>query len=291
MLPPGLATRASPEEDLLRRQEDVPASTKLKKSRHDLHSALREATSHSDLAALDLANGTTIPRAATPSENGEPLGVYRYGTLRVTNGAASPVPSLVASIGKSLELDIPRLPDLPEKKYTASNSHNAQLDQRTSQDYHTAPNTPQERSSMEYSAARTSNRDSAGIFDTTRPPPQTASGRQSDGERHSRECTRPSKSKSRSREGSISGIPLPQDVDEASPRIYRRIRPQRSRTTSQTDVPQTGEPPQSTRSRDSSLSRIPLRVETSRQSLRRLEPQVSALSLTAVKPEIDEYVQ
>jgi hypothetical protein len=286
MLPPGLATRTSPEEDLLRRQEDVPVLKKLKKSRRDLHSALKEAPSHSDLAALDLANETVNPRAATPSEIGEtPLGVYSYGTLRVTNGAASPVPSLATSLGKSLELDIPPLPDLQEKRYRASVGHKAQVDQRTSQDFYTAPNTPQERSSTEYYAAWTSIRDSAGISDTARSAQQTSSRRQSDGERRSRERTRSSRSKSRSRDALVSGIPMPQDMDESSPRIYRRIRPQRSRTDPQTGVPQIREPPHS---RDSSLSRIPLRVEPSRQSLRRLETQVSAQSLTPVKPEIDE---
>lgn len=304
LLPPGLATRASPDEDLLRRQEDVPIFKKLKKkSKRDLQSALREATSHSDLAALDLANETVNPRATTPSDTGEtPLGVYRYGTLRVTNGAASPVPSLATSIGKGLELAIPPLPELPEKRHRASVGPIPQADPRTSLDFHTAPNTPLDRPSLEYHMARTSIRDSVGLPGTRRSSQQTTSGWQSDGERRSRERTRPSNSQSRSRERSmprksasrsrdpsISGIPMPREVDESSPRIYRPSRPSRSRTNSQSGIPQIQEPSISSPSCDSSLSRIPLRFEASKQSLRgKLETQVSSQSLTPIRPEIDE---
>ena len=286
MLPPGLATRASPTEDLLRRQEDVPVVKKSKRSKTNLHSALREATSKSDLAALDLANDAIIPRAATPSDHGEtPLGVYRYGTLRITNGAASPVPSF-ASIRKSLELDIPPLPDLPERRYRNSTGQRASLDQRASQDFYTAPNTPQERSSMEFHNARTSSRERVSVFvDSLRSSWRTPTGMQSDGERRPRERSRKAKARSRSRDASISGIPMPSDVDESSPRIYRPSRPKRSRENSKNEVPQVREP---AHSRDSSRSRIPLRMETSKQSLRVLGERVSVQSLTPVRPEIDD---
>ena len=281
LLPPGLATRASPSEDLLRRQEDVPVVKKTKKPKRSLHSALKEATSHSDLAALDLADERVNPRAATPSDTGAtPLGVYSYGTLRVTNGAASPAPSIAASIRKSEERPIPAI---PEKKYMNPSTQRSSSDPRASQDFVTAPNTPQEKSSMEFYMARSSMHDSSGLFDPTKFQQQAE---QSDGERRSRARLRTSQS----RDVLVSGIPMPREIDESSPRVYRPTRPRRSRTSSQNNMAQSRDSSQhrAPHSRESSLSRIPLRVEASRPNLRGLEQQVSALSLTPVKPDIDD---
>jgi len=88
VIPPGLATRGGFSEDLLRRQGELPSFT----ARRTLSSSVR------NLAALDLADETSnvsSHRSATPSENIYPhMGAYRPGTLRITNGAASPEPSI-----------------------------------------------------------------------------------------------------------------------------------------------------------------------------------------------------
>ena len=286
LLPPGLATRSSPSEDLLRRQEDVPVVKKVKRSKLNLRSALKEvkeATSHSDLAALDLADERVDPRAPTPSDAGETsLGVYRYGTLRVTNGAASPVPSIAASIRILEETPIPPIPDRHRNPSTQRSSS----DPRVSLDFVTAPNTPQEKSSMEFYNARGSMRDSSDLFDAAKLAQLRYSREHSDGERRPRERSRTSKS----RDASVSGIPVPREVDESSPRVYRPTRPRRSRNSLQNNTAQSRDSSQHrpAHSRESSLSRIPLRVENSRHNLRVLEQQVSAQSLTPIKPDIDD---
>lgn len=297
MLPPGLATRTTPEEDLLRRQEDVPV-VKKKKSKKGTFPALKEAPSKSDLAALDLANQPTQaqPRATTPSDDlTSSLGSYSYGTLRVTNGAASPVPSLAslaASVKKSAEVAPPvpiAIAEKKDKKLRNSFSQKSSLEKRASEDYFTAPNTPLDRPSMEFYNAHTGLRDSAGMFDWTKQQHQTFAQRQSEGERRSRERsrTRQELRSSRSRDASISGIPAPAEVDESSPRIYKPMRPRKSRENSRSNVPQSRESSQHrpTRSRENSLSRIPLRVEPSKPNL---QQRVSAQSLTPLRPEADD---
>ena len=95
MLPPGLATRGGASEDLLKRQEEVEPVKKEKTSpRGDGHHRLQ---SKSSIAALDLADDAANPlppqRTATPNEQ-QYFGAYRPGTLRITNGTASPEPSV-----------------------------------------------------------------------------------------------------------------------------------------------------------------------------------------------------
>ena len=279
MLPPGLATRGGATEDILRRQEDVPAPKKSKKARKV---ELKSATSHSSFAALDLADDKALPRATTPSENGDmQMGVYRHGTLRVTNGAASPEPSMSLSIGRSV--------DMQPLETRARDS----VDQRTSQDYCTAPTTPEDRTSLEFHLARSSMRESQNMPDVNRSSRPPVPRRPSDDERRSRSRSRDlSQSRtyraSRSRGRSVSGIPVPQDRDESTPRIYKRTRPRRSRTDPQTGTPRSREPSQNraVHSRDSSVSRIPLRKEISRPSLHALEPQVSRPSLSALEQRV-----
>jgi serine/arginine repetitive matrix protein 2 len=88
-MPPGLATRGGAEADLLRKPGDYPSEQ------------VKAAPSKNNAAALDLADQFANPigmRAATPSEfEYSQTGIYRHGTLRITNGAASPEPRLPTS--------------------------------------------------------------------------------------------------------------------------------------------------------------------------------------------------
>ncbi|KAK5122406.1 hypothetical protein LTR85_003990 [Meristemomyces frigidus] len=104
VLPPGLATRGGVAEDLLRKQADGLVQSQKPKSiwRNGWvhHSA---SASGSSLAALDLArdDGTSLAggRAVTPSDFAySHTGAYEPGTLRITNGAASPEPSITTAI-------------------------------------------------------------------------------------------------------------------------------------------------------------------------------------------------
>lgn len=94
MLPPGLATRGGASDDLLKRQEDVKPLVKKKSAHPESHLRVQSNTS---IAALDLADDAANPlpalRAVTPNDE-HYFGAFRPGTLRITNGAASPEPSL-----------------------------------------------------------------------------------------------------------------------------------------------------------------------------------------------------
>ncbi|KAK5108248.1 hypothetical protein LTR62_008632 [Meristemomyces frigidus] len=117
-LPPGLATRGGFAADILRKPEE--ASLRVNNDNERPTSWLRHSISTggnslapappmhlhvataslSSLAALDLADDATNPlgaRAVTPGDHPwSPSGGYRPGTLHITNGAASPEPSLKA---------------------------------------------------------------------------------------------------------------------------------------------------------------------------------------------------
>lgn len=102
-LPPGLATRGGVNDDLLRKPDDPPTRPKLRpQPLHVLESvgSLRHKASNSksSIAALDLAEQApkSMPfRSASPLDAAfSQIGAYGPGTLRVTNGAASPEPSL-----------------------------------------------------------------------------------------------------------------------------------------------------------------------------------------------------
>ncbi|KAK0922414.1 hypothetical protein LTR91_025964 [Friedmanniomyces endolithicus] len=117
-LPPGLATRGGVAEDLLRKQGE--SSTPKKPSaggrqtqwlQHSVstHGTTDTPTTHapaksiSSIAALDLADDNANPigaHASTPLESPwSHTGNYRSGTLHITNGAASPEPSLRSVYG------------------------------------------------------------------------------------------------------------------------------------------------------------------------------------------------
>lgn len=95
MFPPGLATRGSATDDPLKRQEDLEPAAKKRDGRFEAH---RRVQSDDRLAALDLAadesaNSCPAKRAVTPNDQ-HYFGGFQPGTLRITNGAASPEPSL-----------------------------------------------------------------------------------------------------------------------------------------------------------------------------------------------------
>nr|POF01633.1 hypothetical protein CFP56_76865 [Quercus suber] len=99
VLPPGLATRGGAAEDVLRKPNGArsPPSSSRPPKQGDWFTHV-PAGSQNSLAALDLADDGANPvttRLATPTNNTYVhTGVYQHGTLRVTNGAASPVPSI-----------------------------------------------------------------------------------------------------------------------------------------------------------------------------------------------------
>lgn len=108
-LPPGLATRGGLAEDLLRKPGETssePPKQKVKPQNRTGWFSHGTSASVSSLAALDLADDATNPvgaRAATPSDFAHRhMGAYQHGTLRVTNGAASPEPSLALAISHEL---------------------------------------------------------------------------------------------------------------------------------------------------------------------------------------------
>ncbi|KAK4541581.1 hypothetical protein LTR36_007878 [Oleoguttula mirabilis] len=104
VLPPGLATRGGFAEDLLRKQADgLVESQKPKGGRPPGWGHHTASTSVSSLAALDLARdedgGLPGGRPVTPSDFAySHTGLYEHGTLRITNGAASPEPSIATAI-------------------------------------------------------------------------------------------------------------------------------------------------------------------------------------------------
>ena len=98
-IPPGLATRAGLQEDLLRKPADVQSRPKLTDNRTN---DWLPGNGADRLAALDIADNG---RAATPSEFAYGYtGAYRPGTLRITNGTASPEPSIRSRL--SLEFKV-----------------------------------------------------------------------------------------------------------------------------------------------------------------------------------------
>lgn len=292
MLPAGFATRGGASEDPLRRLEEVKPAAKRGKSKSRDSLTLKKKESKSSIAALDLADDTTpskYARAATPSnEDYTPLGNYRPGTLRITNGAASPDPSLATRPSMELSAIEPTPPSM-----------------RESGDYATAPTTPVPRPSLDSHPVRSSlhrsmtadNTPSSAYASAPTPSEFAMPGSQDQG---TPELPR----QGRSRNSSISGIPHPEKRDESVPRIYKRVRPQRSRDASQTRTPQPRQRSQSAtpQSREPSLSRIPVKV-ASRASLSgntgMVAHKVSEQSLSApirrslddgrVSPMIDDF--
>ena len=267
MLPAGLATRGAIG-DLLRTQEEAEAPKKLLTLEEDEWGAPRHQRSKSSLVALDLAAkgpNALNARVGTPSDHDYThAGTYHRGTLRIMNGAASPEPSVS---GRSLDL------------MTADSK--AGGERPMSRGYATAPNTPEGRPvSMEIHLPET-------MEHALREPRSTP--RRSDTPEHrSRD---PSQSRAYRQARPVSGIPVPEDRDESTPRIYKRTR-SKSRKARSRDVPGT----QVTPPRDPSQSHIPLRVErqTSSQSLVISRPpskqslQSSKRSLEPIRRSIDD---
>nr|OQO30158.1 hypothetical protein B0A51_04546 [Rachicladosporium sp. CCFEE 5018] len=99
-LPPGLATRGGFDEDVLRKPENAVTPKKSKSViEHTITTSSwghrHGAGSVNSLAALDLAEDTPAfgsSRPETPDQRYVHAGGYAPGTLRITNGAASPEP-------------------------------------------------------------------------------------------------------------------------------------------------------------------------------------------------------
>lgn len=94
VMPPGLATRSGHLEDILRKQDSCAAVHTASKER-------REMWVHADDSAAgenqnNPQHQSTL-RPETPSERPN-TGAYNRGTLRITNGAASPEPSIISKI-------------------------------------------------------------------------------------------------------------------------------------------------------------------------------------------------
>ncbi|KAK4997037.1 hypothetical protein LTR66_003494, partial [Elasticomyces elasticus] len=110
ILPPGLATRGGAQQDILRRplpltpKQPVPVYPKLSRpqSEQDLGGWAippEDARRHT-FAALDLAeDASNASRAVTPSQMAySHIGALKLGSLHITNGRASPDPSVALSI-------------------------------------------------------------------------------------------------------------------------------------------------------------------------------------------------
>ena len=135
MLPAGLATRGGIDEDILRKPGDVPPRTKrlaqVIKSAPEWGHRKPEPDSVNSLVALDLAddgNNFIGPRAATPSDlEYSQTGAFRSGTLRITNGAASPSPS-VLSVSKMIVEQKPSSETLQDGGYFTASEGRPSLD-------------------------------------------------------------------------------------------------------------------------------------------------------------------
>ncbi|KAI7226748.1 hypothetical protein KC330_g8692 [Hortaea werneckii] len=97
-LPPGLATRGGYDQDLLRRPEDAWTDSRRSKPTTPNSEKQHPLSSVGSFAALDLANDKAKSfekRPTTPADfDYGHMGGWGNGALRVTNGAASPEPSI-----------------------------------------------------------------------------------------------------------------------------------------------------------------------------------------------------
>ena len=117
-LPPGLNTRGAPGDDLLRRLGDEVRRPRTSVQQTNSHESL-DSTQRSISGGHAHANRTSydaIVEAAggseTPSEEPEyaQTGAYRTGTLRITNGAASPDPGRMLRLSMPSDLSAPVSP-------------------------------------------------------------------------------------------------------------------------------------------------------------------------------------
>jgi serine/arginine repetitive matrix protein 2 len=278
LVPPGLATRGGASADILRSQEDAEAaSARLKKLKKAEYARVKQKGSQSSLAALDLADDAQQSKAGaitSPDKDYTQVGHYRTGTLRVTNGAASPDNSIY--VRQSTEL--------------VQVDTNRSLSIRESRDYCTAPTTPTDRPSAEYRSAHTSLERPLAMPEEDFQVSLQSRLDLRDALPSLEEQSAPSTPREgRPRSSSISGIPHPQQRDESVPRVYKRQWPHPSRDRSRTRDGPEKKRSQSLkpRSRDSSLSRLPLPREKkagrkasdhslhfSRQSLEPLNPSI-----------------
>ncbi|KAK3715703.1 hypothetical protein LTR37_006928 [Vermiconidia calcicola] len=286
MVPPGLATRGGASQDLLIRREDIKLPAKLKRTKTvDRSSPLMPKGSESSLVALDLADDAATldhARAATPADLDHALmGAYRPGTLRITNGAASPEPGIATR---------PSI-DLPTSKPKT-------VQRKASRDYATASTTP---IAHDPDLKRTSF--DASLLEASESAREALSKLESNvgqdvQEPTSSQIPRPARSSTGFSFG-MSGVPVPLDKDELQPPVRNSQRPHRSSAIPVSQTPQSRDTSatRTPRSRDASLTPLPLRIETlaSRSHLTGLESKVSRdnlgfsrRSLEPLRPEVDD---
>ncbi|KAK3712629.1 hypothetical protein LTR37_009072 [Vermiconidia calcicola] len=271
---------------LLMRREDIKPPAKPKRTKTvDRSSPLMPKGSKSSLVALDLADDAANldhTRAPTPADLDYPrMGAYRSGTLRITNGAASPEPY----IATRPSLDLVTL----ESKST---------EEKVSRDYATTPTTPIGR---DLDLTRTSF--DASMLTAGKSAREALSKLESNVGQDVQELTssqirRPARSSTGFSFG-MSGVSVSLDKDESQPPVDKSQLPQRSRAISKSLTPQSSDTSASRapRSPDASLTPLPLRIETlaSRPHLTGLDPKVSQDnlgfsrgSLEPLRPEVDD---
>ncbi|KAJ9626323.1 hypothetical protein H2203_003955 [Taxawa tesnikishii (nom. ined.)] len=105
LLPAGIATRSAPSQENLKKGTPLPIKSRRPQSERPLTLSGSNADKDhkNNLAALDLAEESQNiydARAATPIDMDYQIGSYKQGTLRITNGAASPDPSVILRIAE-----------------------------------------------------------------------------------------------------------------------------------------------------------------------------------------------
>ncbi|KAF2480653.1 hypothetical protein BDY17DRAFT_302164 [Neohortaea acidophila] len=226
MLPPGIATRDA-SHDPLKTPEVAAAESQQRR-------LSKRQSKKESLRALDLATKqacTTLPRAATPSDfDARHMGAFGPGTLRITNGTASPDPSVVYH---STAEDFRTAPSTPNEGHAIQAASRPSVDHPSGDD--ATPSTP-----LPVQVMPNASQDDA----TTASLAQLAA--------HSL----PKPRSRRASEAAKSGIPVPEERDDSSPRMYRPFRPERNPESSPSR-PNTG------RSRASTRSQLPVAVESS----------------------------
>ena len=187
---------------------------------------------------MDEARSIDPARAATPSDHEYfPMGAYGPGTLRITNGSASPEPG---QIRQSLD-----------RGFVSSD------------DYETAPSSPNNGEDIISMQPAPLHRQTLDNIVNTLGAMQEAWNVSADAlpkaNETQAEMTESRKSR-RFSEPAMSGIPVPEIQDEASPRLYRPTR--RDRSTSRDQSRETSRP-HTLRSRASSHSQLPVPVDSS----------------------------
>ena len=233
MLPPGVATRNA-STNLFRTPEEaaVESSAKRASTRSRRKKAL--AVEH----VMEEDSSTNMARAATPDF---PMGAYGRGTLRIMNGSASPEPGQICQgleRGFISSDDYDTAPSSPNNGEDVSSTQRVPLHQQSLDNIVKTLGTMQEIRNAALDAL----------------PKSTETETEATESRKSRRFSEPA----------MSGIPVPEEKDDASPRLYRPTRRDRSKSPHQS---REGSRPRTLRSRASSHSQLPVAVESASNNL------------------------